>query len=168
MFNVQTVCQFIRQTLKTHLLLLIFWFSATPCTFLSLLLILPLASLAFWMAFNTSTVSSSFSVVTVQSRQTWSRHNVNQTSQRPQKYTKCGVVLAVVIMIKDSTCTTLVVLTVFTWLYWLCIKSSSCGSSYINTMVVQVMSYLSCTVSKLGQNFGSVVWDDAHRVTGQV
>lgn len=28
--------------------------------------------------------------------------------------------------------------------------------------------YLCCAVSKLGQDFGSVVWDDAHGVTGQV
>ena len=31
-----------------------------------------------------------------------------------------------------------------------------------------LVAYLSCTVSKLGQDFGSVVWDDAHGVTGQV
>lgn len=30
------------------------------------------------------------------------------------------------------------------------------------------MVYLCCTVSKLGQDFGSVVWDDAHGITGQV
>lgn len=30
------------------------------------------------------------------------------------------------------------------------------------------MRYLCCTVPKLGQDFGSVVWDDAHGVTGQV
>lgn len=30
------------------------------------------------------------------------------------------------------------------------------------------MGYLCCTVPKLGQDFGSVVWDDAHGVTGQV
>lgn len=30
------------------------------------------------------------------------------------------------------------------------------------------MAYLCCAVSKLGQDFGSVVWDDAHGVTGQV
>lgn len=37
----------------------------------------------------------------------------------------------------------------------------------MNSVVVSVV-YLGCTVSKLGQDFSSVVWDDAHGVTGQV
>ena len=37
----------------------------------------------------------------------------------------------------------------------------------LNCVVVSVV-YLCCTVSKLGQDFGSVVWDDAHGITGQV
>lgn len=35
----------------------------------------------------------------------------------------------------------------------------------INSVLV---FYLCCTVSKLGQDFGPVVWNDAHGVTGQV
>lgn len=34
--------------------------------------------------------------------------------------------------------------------------------------MVALVAYLCCAVSKLGQDFGSVVWDDAHGVTGQV
>lgn len=31
-----------------------------------------------------------------------------------------------------------------------------------------VVLYLCCTVSKLGQDFGPVIWKDAHGIAGQV
>lgn len=48
-----------------------------------------------------------------------------------------------------------------------------CTSAEYAVIVVKIVfvkqaAHLCCTVSKLGQDFGSVVRDDAHGVTGQV